>query len=75
MQVDVPYSWAAAFEAKYATMSDARQLAIGAASMLDANSERLKQVPEADRAALRPAAIRHDSALGAALRSKAKRGG
>ena len=73
IQVDIPYSWAAAFEAKYATVTDARQLAIAAASVLDPKSERLKQVAEAERAALRAGAIRHDSALGAALRSKARR--
>lgn len=72
IQVDIPYSWAAAFEAKYATVTDARQLAIAAASILDPKSERLKHVAEAERAALRAGAIRHDSALGAALRSKAK---
>jgi len=75
IQVDIPYSWAAAFEAKYATVTDRRQLAIAAASILDPKSERLKQVSEAERAALRAGAIRHDSALGAALRSKARRGG
>jgi hypothetical protein len=74
IQVDIPYSWAAAFEARYAAVTDTRQLAIAAASILDPKSERLNEITEAERAALRPAAIRHDSALGAALRSMATRG-
>ena len=68
MQVDFPYSWAAAFEAKYARDLDTRQLAIDAAAILDPNSERLQQFSKAERDALRGAAFRHGSALGAALR-------
>jgi hypothetical protein len=69
MQVDLPYPWAAAFEAKYARDLDTRQLAIAAASILDPHSARIAHVPESQRAALRRAAARHDSLLGIALRS------
>ena len=72
MQVDLPYSWAAAFEAKYARDLDTRQLAIAAASILDPHSARISHVSEAERAALRRAAARHDSLLGIALRSAQK---
>jgi hypothetical protein len=69
LQVDLPYSWAAAFEAKYARELDTRQLAIAAASILDPASMRIAHVPAAERAALRRAAARHPSLLGIALRS------
>jgi hypothetical protein len=66
----IPYSWAAAFEAKYAREVDARQLALAAASILDPKSQRIVGVPETERAAVRGAAVRHASALGAALRTR-----
>ncbi len=69
LQVDLPYSWAAAFEAKYARESQARQLALAAASILDPASERIAHVPQAERDAVRRAAARHASVLGAALRT------
>jgi hypothetical protein len=72
LQVDLPYSWAAAFEAKYARGLDARQLALAAASMLDPRSERIAHFPEAERAAVRGAAARHRSVLGAALRASVR---
>src|SRR6266852_1472810 len=68
MQVAVPYPWAAAFEAKYARDLDDRQLALAAAVVLDPKSERIGAFPESARAAVSGAAIRHASALGAALR-------
>ncbi len=73
LQVDFPYSWAAAFEAKYARNLDNRQLAIAAASILDPNSERIRHIPESERAALRGAAGRHASVLGAAIRHSDRR--
>jgi hypothetical protein len=69
LQVDLPYSWAAAFEAKYARDLGARRLALAAASTLDPRSERIAHFPEAERAATRGAAARHRSVLGAALRA------
>jgi hypothetical protein len=69
LQVDLPYSWAAAFEAKYARDLDTRQLALAAASILDPKSERIAHFPETERLALRRAAARHASLLGAALRA------
>lgn len=75
LQTSLPYAWAAAFEAKYARDNDVRQLAVAAASILDAKSERIKHIPDAERSAVRGAAMRHGSALGAALRVKAKQGG
>src|SRR5688500_14205766 len=50
LQVDLPYSWAAAFEAKYARDPDARRLALAAASILDSQSLRIAHFPEAERA-------------------------
>jgi hypothetical protein len=67
LQVDLPYPWAAAFQAKYARDSDTRQLA--AASILDPRSKRIAHFPQAERAAARSAAIRHASLLGVALRA------
>ena len=72
LQVDLPYSWAAAFEAKYARDPDARRVALAAASLLDPRSLRIAHFPEAERAAMRGAAARHGSALGAALRARAR---
>lgn len=69
LQVDLPWPWAAAFEAKYARELDTRQLALAAASILDPGSMRIAHFPQAERAALRRAAARHASLLGAALRS------
>lgn len=69
LQVEMPYSWAAAFEAKYARDLDTRQLALAAASILDPNSERIAHYPEAERQAVRGAALRHGSLLGTALRT------
>ncbi|MBI3042170.1 MAG: tetratricopeptide repeat protein [Betaproteobacteria bacterium] len=73
LQVNLPYAWAAAFEAKYAQEAERRQLAIAAASILDPKSHRIAHVAAAERAALRNAALRHSSTLGAALRYKATR--
>lgn len=72
MQVDFPHSWAAAFEAKYARDLDARQLALAAAAILDPQSERIRHFSEKERDALRGAALRHGSTLGAALRHLAR---
>lgn len=72
MQIHFPYAWAAAFEAKYARDLDTRQLAIAAATILDPKSERIQHVPESEHTALRAAALRHASALGAALRHAAR---
>ena len=58
LQVEVPYSWAAAFEAKYALNPDARQLALAAASILDPGSERIAHFSAAERHAARAAAAR-----------------
>lgn len=72
LQVDLPYSWAAAFEAKYARDPAARQLALAAASILDPQSQRIAHFPESERAATRGVAARHRSVLGAALRAPAR---
>ena len=68
LQMEVPYSWAAAFEAKYARDPDARRVALAAASILDPKSERLAGFPDSERSAARGAALRHGGVLGAVLR-------
>lgn len=72
LQVEVPYAWAAAFEAKYARDLDTRQLALAAAAILDPQSQRIRHFSEKERNALRGAALRHGSVLGAALRQAAR---
>jgi hypothetical protein len=72
LQVELPYAWAAAFEAKYAAQLDDRQVAIAAAAILDPQSERIAHVSPAERAALRRAAARTSSLLGVALRQPAR---
>lgn len=69
LQVELPYSWAAAFEAKYAREPGAREVALAAASILDPRSERIAHFSPAERAAARKAAGRHTGVLGAALRT------
>lgn len=69
LQIELPYAWAAAFEAKYARDLDTRQLALAAAAILDPKSERIAHFSEAEREAVRPAAVRHGSLLGTALRA------
>ena len=72
LQVDLPYPWAAAFEAKYARDPETRRLALAAASILDPQSERIAHFPVAERGATSAAAARHRSMLGAALRAGAR---
>ncbi len=66
--VETPHPWAAAFQARYAQDPEERRVALSAATILDPGSERLRQVPEAERIAAREAAERHASLLGVALR-------
>ncbi len=68
LQVVLPFSWAAAFEAKYARLPDARQLALSAAAILDPRSERISQFSNVERNAVRGAERRHGSLLGSARR-------
>ena len=58
LQVEVPYPWAAAFEAKHARDPDARRLALAAASILDPGSERIAHFTAAERQAARAAAAK-----------------
>jgi hypothetical protein len=58
LQVEVPYSWAAAFEAKYARDAQARATALAAASLLDPGSERIAHFGAAERQAARAAAAK-----------------
>lgn len=71
LQLVVPYSWAAAFEAKYARDAATRRVALAAAVILDPKSERISQFSESERAAARGAAAQDPGLLGAALRQLA----
>ena len=70
LQVEVPYAWAAGFEAKYARERETRQIALAAALVLDPKSSRITQFTEAERAAARGFVQRHHSVLGAAMRQR-----
>jgi hypothetical protein len=67
LQQELPYSWAAAFQARYARDAAAREAGLAAALVLDPASARMPQVPEAERARLRGGAVRASGLLGAAL--------